>query len=437
MIIYADQLSPRLKYIAAFIGRHINGRPPEITDQKDVYFSYQGSRINYSLKSIHPAEIRIEPSGLLGQTGIHEQHIDISPDDPSFRFFKNNGDGGFDIFSAIFFLLTRYEEYLPHVKDQYGRYAHTNSVAFIYHFLQLPVIDRWLLELKQMLSAHYPPDNKKPDFKFHYLPTYDIDMAWSYREKGLVRNFAGITRAFLKGRTNECLERWNVWRGKTADPFDSFGWLDNLHNTYRLDPLYFFLLAERRGIYDKNIYPSGDTMRELVKRISSRYSVAIHPSWRSGDEPQLVEREIKILENLSGKKVNTSRQHYIRLTLPATYRELDRLGIKHEHSMGYGSINGFRASTSNSFYWYDLENEVETTLLVHPFCFMDANSFYEQHFSAGEALKELMHYYEVTSAVGGTLVTIFHNNFLGSDPQFNGWKETYETFIRSLPTLPG
>jgi hypothetical protein len=100
--------------------------------------------------------------------------------------------------------------------------------------------------------------------------------------------------------------------------------------------------------------------------------------------------------------------------------------------MGYGSINGFRASIASSFYWYDLEREERTSLLIHPFCFMDANSFFEQKYSPQQALEELMQYYNTIKNVDGTMITIWHNNILGSMPEFNGWKEVYEAFIQTV-----
>ena len=63
-----------------------------------------------------------------------------------------------------------------------------------------------------------------------------------------------------------------------------------------------------------------------------------------------------------------------------------------DYSMGYGSINGFRASVASSFYWYDLEKERQTNLRIHPFCFMDANSFYEQRQDPQQTFEELIHY---------------------------------------------
>ena len=97
--------------------------------------------------------------------------------------------------------------------------------------------------------------------------------------------------------------------------------------------------------------------------------------------------------------------------------------------MGYGSINGFRASVASSFYWYDLQKEEQTNLLLHPFCFMEANCFFEQKYLPQRAYEEMMHYYNAVKGVSGTMITIWHNSFLGNFRSFAGWKEVYEEFI--------
>ena len=100
--------------------------------------------------------------------------------------------------------------------------------------------------------------------------------------------------------------------------------------------------------------------------------------------------------------------------------------------MGYGMVNGFRASVAAPFYWYDLEKEATTDLRIYPFCYMDANSFYELKHSPAQALEEMKHYYREVKKVNGLLITLWHNTFLGSDPQFNGWEKIYEEFLTSL-----
>ena len=162
----------------------------------------------------------------------------------------------------------------------------------------------------------------------------------------------------------------------------------------------------------------------------------------SGDQSELLRNELQWLQQVSETSINSSRQHFIRFELPVTYRRLLSAGISHEYSMGYGSINGFRASVATSFYWYDLKNDEPTKLMVHPFCFMDANAYYEQKLSPEMALKELQHYLEVVHAVHGQMITIWHNSFLGTDAAFEGWKEIYQLFIAQVTkvqkqTTPG
>jgi hypothetical protein len=61
---------------------------------------------------------------------------------------------------------------------------------------------------------------------------------------------------------------------------------------------------------------------------------------------------------------------------------------------------------------------------------MDATSFYEYKLSPKDAFAELMDYYRKIKQINGLMVTIWHNNFFGTDPMFAGWKEVYEVFLK-------
>jgi hypothetical protein len=100
--------------------------------------------------------------------------------------------------------------------------------------------------------------------------------------------------------------------------------------------------------------------------------------------------------------------------------------------MGYGSINGFRASVASPFYWYDLEREEQTELMLFPFCYMEANSFYEQKKSAQEALEEMTQFHNTVKSVSGYFIMIWHNSFLGTDELHTGWRDIYEQFIKEV-----
>jgi hypothetical protein len=425
LLIYTPQSTTRLQYICKFIFEEMLGITFSLTLDEVNFAKHDGYKINYSHKDFENS-FQIKPHGLLFQNGIKPQQIICSKENDYAIFFKTNSDDfSFDIFSASFYLISRYEEYLPHEKDKYGRYWHKNSLAHKEGFLDTPLINVWINSLKCKLKNQFASINFQLS-TFNFLPSYDIDMAWSYKEKGWIRNIGG----FFKSPS---IERLKTLFFKSQDPYDCYRFLNDTHTLYNLKPIYFFLMAKENGQYDKNILPTNKAMLQLIKQHAEKYDIGIHPSWKSNDDVKIVKEEIEILENISSKKITSSRQHYIKFDLPEGYNKLIELGIKDEYSMGYGSFNGFRASIASSFLWYDLANEKITTLRIHPFCFMDANSFYQQKQTAEQSYEELMHYYLVCKKHSGTLIAIFHNNFLGTSKDFEGWAAMYKKFITQLP----
>lgn len=431
MLLYSNTISNRLTYIVSFLAKESGAGQISITRDKDEYSTFSGPKINYSEVKIAENEFWVKPHTLLFEKGVKRQIVEPFNLNGYRAFFKTKGDFQFDIFAASFYLLSRYEEYLPHTKDVYGRFAHENSLAFKEGFLQLPLINLWISGFKTALQQKFSSFIfRNPVFSF--LPTYDIDEAFAYKYKSKKRILGASLRDLLNGNFKQFRIRRKVLANKLVDPYDAYKWMNEMHDRYKLKPYYFFLVPGKTGRFDKGILPDREELRQLIKCHAEKYTVGIHPSWQSGDGPELIKKEIATLENITGKNVTISRQHYIRFTLPETYQYLLNAGIKEDYSMGYGSINGFRASVASAFYWYNLKIENSTDLLIHPFCFMEANSYYEQKSSAQQALEELRFYYNEIKKVNGEFITIWHNSFLGTAGRFRDWKEIYEQFIKEV-----
>jgi hypothetical protein len=429
LLVYCHTITPRLQYIIDFFSKELFDEPIRLTADPAVFTACVDPRLNYSLHEFSEQELFIQSTSLLFETGIQEQRIQCFDVNFHRAFFETKGDFPFDIFAASFYLLSRYEEYLPHEKDIYGRFAHTNALAFREKFLNLPLVNIWLAEFRKVLQRKFPATRFRHGH-FKCVLSYDVDMAYSYLHKGWVRTAGGFARNVMKGEWGLVKDRWQVLSGKKKDPYDCFEWLDALHLYCRVKPYFFFLVAKNTSQFDKNNSTRADIFRSLVEYYASSYKVGIHPSWQSGDDQKLLAEELEWLEVVTDKKITSSRQHYIRFTLPETYRDLIQAGIQKDFSMGYGSINGFRASVCSSFYWYDLQKETVTPLQVYPFCFMDANSYYEQTDTPQEAYNELLHYYELVKKLKGICITIWHNSLLGTDPRFEGWRSMFELFMR-------
>jgi hypothetical protein len=426
MLVYSADNGPRFTYITSFFLGKLCGLSISVTNDPMELRDYPGLAICYDEAKLSPRSIHIKPCGLLSEEGLQALDPVVGSWGELPCFFSTDGDIPFDILSASFFLITRYEEYLPHEKDLYGRYPHTSSLAYNKSFLPLPLVDLWAAAFRNLFPVAEAGVLQR---SFSFVPTYDIDIAWAYLNKGFVRNLGGFLKSLGSGNWQQVEKRFQVLRGMRPDPFDVYEWLDALHLRYSLKPIYFFLLAKQNSEYDKNILPSNKEMRNLVSYHSSGYKTGIHPSWRSRTNLTLFENEIRTLENICGLPVKNSRFHYIAFNLPADYRKLQDQGIDSDFSMGYGTINGFRASVSIPFPWYDLERESSTDLMVYPYCWMDANSYYEQLYEPAQAFAELKSYHDVVKSVKGQLMTISHNNFLSDEPGFSGWKDVYEIFL--------
>ena len=425
ILVYSHITTPRLKYICEFIFKEQLGLDFTICNDIEICKTHTGPIINYSENSSNTNHFHIPPHSLLFEKNIKKQSVTCFETNRFKAFFKiDDADFYFDILAASFYLLSRYEEYLPHHKDQYGRYSHENAVAFKNNFLDTPLINIWIEAFATSLQLKFP-QIAYSDKKFQFKPTYDIDIAWSFQSKGIIRNLGG----FL---SSPSMTRLKVLIGWEKDPFDCYDYLDSIHKEKNYQPIYFFLVANIISKYDKNISPYKKSMKKLIQRHKEKYIMGIHPSWKSNKRIFTLQKEKKRLERIAQQPILCSRQHYIKMSLPETYENLISIGIEKEYSMGYGGINGFRASVASSFYWYHLLKEETTNLRVYPFCYMDATSFYQDKKTAAASYIELMNYYEACKKTNGLFITIFHNNFFGTDKQHAGWKEMYNRFISQV-----
>lgn len=416
ILLYCSKPSPRLRYISAWLFEQVAGCSLRITSSHTEFAQPQDVlRINYS-NEVLQADVHWIPSGFLFETGIHPFEVPTSFYANKLCLFPvHGGHWGFDILSALFFCISRYEEYTTTQRDVFGRFPHTASWAFQQGVLDRPLADEWINDLFTAWKKQFP-NLLLTSRSFQFIPTYDIDIAYSFKGKPWYKHVAAWWRGEFKA--------WFQWQFQSVrDPYDAYDEFDEWHRQYALQPIYFLLLS-KGGPYNKNLPVHTSAMQHLIKRLKAKYTLGLHPSFCDTKEELVWMHEKQLL----GEPTHT-RQHYIRFTLPDTYRQLERLGFEHEYSMGYGSINGFRASTSLPFNWYDVAEERVSKLRVHPFCFMECNARFEQGLRAEEAAIELAEYEQKVRAVSGTLITIWHNFSLGTDKQWMAWKAVYVDFL--------
>lgn len=425
ILVYTHQISPRVQYVFKMVFKQFLNCDVRFTSLVEEFIADDGVKISYT-KNPLGSELFFQSHSILFEKGIVDQDIKVKSKNGHKVFFEQGENSAlpFDVFAASFYLLSRYEEYLPHFKDRFQRFPAKESLAFQSGFLKIPIIEFWLKDLVATIQSKFPSFNP-PQRQFKFFNTIDVDNAYCYLEKGIVRSIGASVRSILNLDFEDVAKRIRVLLGKEQDPYDTFDYLLDLQKKYQFESIYFFLLADY-GYNDKNIAVNSKKFQSLVKSMSDYVKVGIHPSWASNSDSGKLSTEIMRLEGMVNREVVRSRQHFLKLDLPSTYRRLIDLGIREDYTMGYASQVGFRAGTSLPFYFYDLDMETQTQLLVHPFAVMDGtlNEYMELTVDDAQYLvKELM---DRVKEVNGTFISLWHNETVSDNRHWYEWKQVYE-----------
>jgi hypothetical protein len=429
LFIYTHKISLRAKYIFNLFFKDLYGIEYTLTDDPALFNAHAGPKFSFAHKALGD-ELHIQCAALIFEQGVKEQNIPVGEWRGFKTLFKTNTANlvPFDIFAASFYLVSRYEEYLPHIRDKHDRFEAESSIAWQHHFLQMPIVNYWALEFKTILLEKFPELVFK-QHRYTYISTIDIDNAYAFKQKGVMRTIGGFGRGFVNFFWADMAERLRTLVGKMQDPYDTYDLQLAIQKKYNLKVIYFFLLGDY-GPNDKNLPSNNNKFQSLIKHLNDYAEVGIHPSYGSNTSAGQVKKEMTRLTNIVHRNIIKSRQHFLKLNFPITYKTLIDNGILDDYTMGYANQVGFRASICSPFYWYDLDTETETNLCIHPFPVMDATLRFYMKVKPEEVRATVLPVIEHVKKVNGTMITLWHNETISDWREWKGWKDVYEEVVK-------
>ena len=137
ILVFTHKITPRVRYIFKHILTRTLLIPVDFTTKVEEFVAYNGPKLSYT-KTPLGNEFFIKSNDLLFEQGVNDLDFTIQKWDNVPCFFNTNLKSTipFDIFASSFYLISRYEEYLPHVKDIFGRYTAEQSLAFKHNFFR-------------------------------------------------------------------------------------------------------------------------------------------------------------------------------------------------------------------------------------------------------------------------------------------------------------
>ncbi len=432
-VIYSNQLSPRLAYTCQFIFNQVLHINYSITNNIEEFKQAALFKINYSEKEIENC-FKITPHPLLFEPTIQKLKTKGNKNNDLIYFYENkNGNLNYDIFSSVFYFISRYEEWQLFTPDTHQRFEAENSILFQNNLHLKPVVDLWIKEFKIALEQFYP-QLKFPERKMNVISTIDVDNLYAFKSKGLTRTIGGSLKDILKLDIKNFSQRLFVILGLKKDPFDIYEDVSGFCLENKIPLIYFFLY--RTGTtYDRTVNPKSTAFKKVFGILKKqKATIGLHPSYDSAYKTQLFEQEIEALNSALNDKIKLSRQHFLRFNIQSTPHLLLKNGIVTDFSMGFASTAGFRAGTSFPFYYYDFNIEKETKLLFVPFCAMDGAYTVYNKTDTEIALQSLLQLAAEVNKVNGFFITVYHERSF-SDHLYPGFGTLYKKLHQTLKQL--
>lgn len=404
-IIYSGKKSERLNYVCEFIFNHSLKVNYSITNDIKEFEGSECYRINYSDVDF-PNVFQVIPHLLLFEKGVSEDKTQSKVKDGLIYFFENEKGFHFDVFSAVFYFISRYEEWKAYEKDLHGRFELKESILFKNNFHLKPVVDRWIKEFR--IEIEKTQKLKLPIKEFKTIATIDVDNLFAYKNKGFIRTLGAGLKDLMKFDFANSMRRNAVINNIDKDPFDIYEDFSHFCNDKKI-PLYFFFLYKSGTKYDRTVDPSSKAFAEVFTTVKKNNAViGLHPSYHSSVRPTEMKQQVESFSKTLGTKVEISRQHYLRFDIRTTPALLIQNGIVADFSMGFATGAGFRAGTSLPFYYYDFNSETKKDLLFVPFCAMDGAYFVYNSVSPEKAEASLEKIRNEIKEVNGLFITVFH-----------------------------
>ena len=421
LLIHIDKITPRISYIFKHICLRILGLDISFSTALEEFIAHSGPKMSYGKKSMGN-ELFFQSFGLLEQQGFDSFEISVKKWGDTFGFFSvsNSSALPFDVFAASFYMLSRYEEYLPHVKDEKGRFMASESLAFEGGFLHQPVVDIWAHKFKLKLLETFP-ELVFPEKKMIIHPVVAATQPFVFKYKGLLRSTIGFANDLFRFKFRSLAERIQVILGLKRDPLDTFKWLINNARHSNFELTIFFMLGNALN-FQEGMNTHRQKFKLLLKYASDYKEVGLIFSYEVLAEYEGLKGEKRRMEHITNRSLKSSMNAEFLVNLPDIYRNLVELQVKKDFTMVFRDTVGFRAGTCTPFLFYDLDYEIKTPLLIHP-ATMTTHAFQKRY--SADIEKTVDSYLSEVERVNGTFTMIFSNSDFSSNEENKVWRSIF------------
>jgi len=198
-----------------------------------------------------------------------------------------------------------------------------------------------------------------------------------------------------------------------------------LFNDFKIYPQYFFLFTKNPN-FERGLSIYKTAYRELVKHVADYNKVSLLVSYDAQNDSSILAKERKILKKLIHQQILSVRFNFGLFSSAKAYYGLISEELEEDYSMGYNDEIGYRASTAVPFYFYDLNNDLQTSLKINPVVATEEGI---RKFSDHKAFKKLEEMYEGLSTRSSIHIVSVSNSILTIDKMKNSWRDQFLNYL--------
>jgi hypothetical protein len=348
-----------------------------------------------------------------------------------------------DLVASTFLFLSGWHEAASADRDAHGRVPYESTLPGLLGTADRPVVDAYRSALAERLTAagmevrHRSWDGH--DWAF--IPTHDVDYMRKWRPGILYRE--GVQNLLLNRRGESLLERLDRLAAITTqlaagDPYrKAFARMIDEVTTRGGTATYFM----KSGAGDPHDVPYALGDRFVRRRLEDLYErgfeVALHPSYKSVDDLEMIRTERERLsaalptrppaETSSGggvREPRSVRQHYLRYDPAKTPRLHENAGFEIDSTVGFSDRIGFRRGTCLPHRLYDVERDMPLDIWEMPLAIMESALFNRQDLGLEEAVEHTASLMAACRRFRGACVVLWHNT-LWDEIDCPGWGEHF------------
>ncbi len=338
-----------------------------------------------------------------------------------------------DIFASIFFMLTRWEEYVIKERDNHNRFDSKYSLAVKYKFFDRPIVNEYMELIWNMLK-HFGFNEKRKKRTFQLYHSHDIDEIkyWKtpYHYLKYLAKYSFKYQSFntiLKSIYKYPISLFNA----NSDPWYSFDFLMDLSELANTKS-HFYFMAGGKTEYDNRYKITNPLLKKTLKHIHNRgHIIGFHPSYNTYNNINLFQDELNKLQSVSPQEIKYGRQHYLRFEVPTTWQIWNESKLQLNSTCGYENILGFRTGTCFTYSTFNCLTRQKLNLKETPLHIMDETIF--------RCFKnKLSHTSELINSIlnnvkkyNGNIGFLWHNNNLNIPEWYQHQNLFVNTIIKS------